>query len=260
MDTLLLTFIEATDEDQADRCLTRLIDEHAAPIVREILASSLRVYVDLTGGATSNQDVGDLFNDIVVNLVSRLRYIKLDPEQEPIADFRSYVAGTAYNACNLYLRQKFPRRSRLKNRLRYLLSHEVDFALWITVEFGLLSGFAKWRDKKERAPGRTLETITQDPLQWTERAGLTKVGVERSELTILLREIFRWCGGPIRLDDLVNTVAEICRVKDLPDESLETVMNVATDSPSPDTLAIHGLTFLKETLHATRNVAAIVHT
>ena len=136
MDTLLLTFIEATDEDQADRCLTRLIDEHAAPIVREILASSLRVYVDLTGGATSNQDVGDLFNDIVVNLVSRLRYIKLDPEQEPIADFRSYVAGTAYNACNLYLRQKFPRRSRLKNRLRYLLSHEVDFALWTTVELG----------------------------------------------------------------------------------------------------------------------------
>ena len=238
MDTLLLTFIEATDEEQADRCLTRLIDEHAAPIVREILASSLRVYVDLNGGATSNQDVGDLFNDIVVNLVSRLRYIKLDPEQESIADFRSYVAGTAYNTCNLYLRQKFPRRSRLKNRLRYLLSHDVDFALWLTAEFGLLCGFSKWRDKKERAPARTLETITQDPSQWTERAALTTVGVERAELTKLLKEIFRWCGNPIRLDDLVNTVAEICREKDLPDESLET-MNLATDSLSFDTILEH---------------------
>jgi hypothetical protein len=46
--TLLLTFSEARDEDQADRCLPRLIDEKAAPIVREILASTLRVYVDLT--------------------------------------------------------------------------------------------------------------------------------------------------------------------------------------------------------------------
>ena len=239
MDTLLLTFIEATDEDQADRCLTRLIDEHAAPIVREILASSLRVYVDLTGGATSNQDVGDLFNDIVVNLVSRLRYIKLDPEQESIADFRSYVAGTAYNTCNLYLRQKFPRRSRLKNRLRYLLSHDVDFALWMTVEFGLLCGFARWRDKKERASGKTLETITQDPSQWTARAGLTTVGVERAELTNLLKAIFRWCGSPIRLDDLVNIVAEICRERDLPDESLETVMNVATDSLRLETVLEH---------------------
>lgn len=239
MDTLLLTFIEATDEDQADRCLARLIDEHAAPIVREILASSLRVYVDLTGAAASNHDAGDLFNDIVVNLISRLRNIKLDPEQESIADFRSYVAATAYNTCNLYLRQKFPRRSRLKNRLRYLLSHDVDFALWITAEFGLLSGFASWRDKKEIAPGRTLETITQDPFQWTERAGLTTVGIERAQLTSLLKAIFQWCGSPIRLDDLVNTVAEICRERDLPDESLEMVMNAAADSTRLETILEH---------------------
>jgi hypothetical protein len=51
MDNLLLTFIEAPDETQADHCLTRLIDEQAAPIVREILASSLRIHVDMSGKA-----------------------------------------------------------------------------------------------------------------------------------------------------------------------------------------------------------------
>jgi hypothetical protein len=68
MDTLLLTFMEATDEEQADRCLTHLIDEHAAPIGREILGSHLRLHIDANGGPASGQDAGDLFHDIVVNL------------------------------------------------------------------------------------------------------------------------------------------------------------------------------------------------
>src|SRR5688572_13945061 len=107
MDDLLIPFIEETDEEKADLCLTRLIDEHATPIIREILGASLRIHLDVSGSG-SKQDAGDLFNDIVVNLIARLRQVKRDPAQTGITDFRSYVAGTAYNACNLYLRQKFP--------------------------------------------------------------------------------------------------------------------------------------------------------
>jgi hypothetical protein len=236
MDSLLFTFIDAKDDEQADRCLTRLIDEHAAPIVREILGSSLRFHLDRSGAGSSSQDASDLFNDIVVNLISRLRDIKQDPAQDAIADFRSYVAGTAYNACNLYLRRRFPRRSRLKNRLRYLLSHDGDFALWATDDSGLLCGFAKWRDKKTRAPGRLLEKIRQDPVEWTESVGLTSVGIGRAELNGLLKILFQWIGSPIKLDDLVNVVAEICREKDLPDAPLETVMNVAAPAISFDTV------------------------
>jgi hypothetical protein len=68
MDHRLLTFIEATDEEQADRYLATLIDEHAVPIVREILGSSLRFHLD-NNGAASSQDANDLFNDIVANLL-----------------------------------------------------------------------------------------------------------------------------------------------------------------------------------------------
>src|SRR5688500_17048945 len=236
MDSLLLRFIEATDEEQADHCLTCLINEHAGPIVKEILSSTLRLHVDITGTGPSGQDAGDLFNDIVVNLVSRLRRIKHDPAQEPIADFRSYVAGTAYNACNLYLRQRFPRRSRLKNRLRYLLSHDSDFALWSTDASGLLCGLAKWRDKSARVSGSVIEKIRQEPADWLEAVGLTRVGVGREELSSLLKVLFQWCGSPFKLDDLVNVVAEICREKDRPDEPLETVMNVAAPALSFDTI------------------------
>jgi len=226
MDDLLLPFIEESDEEKADLCLTRLIDEQAAPIVREILGASLRIHFDVSG-AGSKQDAGDLFNDIVVNLISRLRQIKRDPAQTGIADFRSYVAGTAYNACNLYLRQKFPRRSRLKNRLRYLLSHSPDFAIWTTGEAGLLCGVAQWQEQTRYVSAGVLERIRQDTAEWMRDVGLQSAGSTRGELTSLLKAIFEWCESPVRLDDLVNLVADVCRVKDVPDEPIETVMNVA---------------------------------
>jgi RNA polymerase sigma factor (sigma-70 family) len=235
MDDLLLPFIEESDEDRANFCLTRLIDDHAAPIVREILGSSLRFHFDVSGAGSSNPDAGDLFNDIVVNLISRLRQIKRNPALLGIADFRSYVASTAYNACNLYLRQKFPRRSRLKNRLRYLLSHYHEFALWTTDASGLLCGRAQWREQTHWASAGLLERIRQDPGEWMQEVGLTSAGCARGELATLLEAIFQWTVSPIKLDDLVNIVADICREKDLPDEPIETVMNVAAPVPTFET-------------------------
>lgn len=220
IDNLLVPFIEESNAEKADLYLATLIDDHAAPIVREILGGSLRLHFDGTASGSSTQDAGDLFNDIVANLISRLRQIKQNPAQPGIADFRGYVAGTAYNACNLYLRQKFPRRSRLKNRLRYLLSHHHDFALWTTDLSELLGGLAEWEGQTKSAPAGLLEKIRQDTAEWTREVGLTSVGSTRTELANLLEVLFKWCGSPVKLDDLVNVVADVCREKDLPDEPI----------------------------------------
>ena len=236
MDTLLVAYVEAKDEAQVDQCLTKLIDEHARPVVREILGSTLQFHLDRTGAGRSSQDAGDLLNDILVSLISRLRHIRHDPLEHGIADFRSYVASTAYNACNLYLRRKFPRRSRLKNRLRYLLSHDSDFALWMSEGSGLLCGFAIWRGRNAHAPGGFLEKIRQDPGEWVQTVGLTNVGTDRADLTRLLGVLFERSARPLRLDDLVNVVAEICHEKDLPDEPLETVTPQAAPASTFDTV------------------------
>ncbi len=235
MDQRLLTFIEATDEEQADRYLASLIDEHAVPIVKEILGSSLRFHLD-NNGAASTQDANDLFNEIIANLLSRLRQIRSDSSRGAIADLRGYIAATAYNACNLYLRQKYPRRSRLKNRLRYLLSHDSTFALWSNEASGLIGGLAQWRDKAELTPQRIFEKIRQDPVEWIESAGLPGVGTDRAQLSSLLKALFESCGNPIRLDDLVNIVADICREKDQPDESLDSVLNLVAPALDYETV------------------------
>jgi len=235
MDQLLLAFIEATDEVQADGCLASLIDEHALPIVKEILGSSLHFHLDNNRSA-STQDASDLFNEIIANLLSRLRHIRSDRLQGAIADFRGYIAATAYNTCNLYLRQKYPRRSRLKNRLRYLLSHDAAFALWSNEGSGLICGFAEWRDKAAPTPQRHLEKIRRDPVEWVQTAGLRSVGIDRAQLSSLLHALFQSCASPIKLDELVNVVADICREKDQPDEPLDTVMNLAATSLDFDTI------------------------
>lgn len=235
MDHLLLQFIEATDEEQADLWLVTLIDEHAVPIVREILGSSLRFHLN-NNSAASTQDANDLFNDIIANLLSRLRNIRSDRAQGAVTDFRGYIAATAYNACNLYLRQKYPRRARLKNRLRYLLSHDVTFALWTNETSGLICGFAQWHERGVGSPQRFFEKIRQDPVEWIQTAGLTSVGIDRAHLTNLVNALFQWCGSPLKLDDLVNIVADICHEKDQPDESLDTVMQLAAPTLDFDIL------------------------
>ena len=226
MDHLLLQFIEATDEEQADLWLVTLIDEHAVPIVREILGSSLRFHLN-NNSAASTQDANDLFNDIITNLLSRLRNIRSDRAQGAVTDFRGYIAATAYNACNLYLRQKYPRRSRLKNRLRYLLSHDATFALWTNETSGLICGFAQWRDQSAASPQRLFEKIRQDPVEWIQTVGLASVGIDRAQLSNLLNALFQSCGSPVKLDDLVNIVADICHEKDQPDEPLDTMTQLA---------------------------------
>jgi RNA polymerase sigma factor (sigma-70 family) len=226
MDHLLLQFIEATDEEQADLWLVTLIDEHAVPIVREILGSSLRFHLN-NNSAASTQDASDLFNDIITSLLSRLRNIRSDRAQGAVTNFRGYIATTAYNACNLYLRKKYPRRSRLKNRLRYLLSHDATFALWTNEASGLICGFAQWRDKGAASPQRPFEKIRQDPVEWIQTVGLASVGIDRAQLSNLLSALFQSCGSPIKLDDLVNIVADICHEKDQPDEPLDTMTQLA---------------------------------
>ena len=226
MDHLLLQFIEAPDEEQADVCLATLIDTHAVPIVRKILGSRLRFHLN-NNSAASTQDGNDLFNDVITNLLSRLRAIRSDRVQGAVTDFRGYVAATAHNACNLYLRQKYPRRSRLKNRLRYLLSHDASFALWTNETSGLICAFAEWRDKGAASSQRTFEKIRQDPVEWIQTAGLTNVGLDRAQLTNLVNALLQSCGGPVQLDDLVNIVADICHEKDQPDEPLDTMTQLA---------------------------------
>lgn len=235
MDHLLLPFLQAVDAEEEEHCLVRLIEGHAAPIIRRILSSSLRFQLEGADGGSWGQGGEDLFGDVVVNLLRRLRHLKADRPHDVINDFRGYVAATTYNACHLYLRRKYPQRCRVRNRLHYLLTHHRDFGLWVSPAHGLLCGLAGWGGRDSAAPRSRLEQIRQNPRGWAQSVGLAGVSAETPAPARLLGALFEWAGEPIELEELVSLVAGLWGVRDQPGQSLDEVPELAESQPGLET-------------------------
>src|SRR5262245_42158167 len=122
MDPILLQFLNSTDDSESDRLLQQLVCEHAEPLIRQI------VRFKLTKGGWAREyqetDFEDIWGDIVVKVIKRLRESKSDPNGKQIGNLRNYIAAMSYNACDDHLRRKYPQRHSLKNKLRYVLNHD----------------------------------------------------------------------------------------------------------------------------------------
>lgn len=227
-DTLLAPFLHSANEAESEALLSLLISEHAEPIIKGIIRGKLHFFSAVVDHF-QRQDAEDVHSDVIVQLLTRLCALKADPDEQHIGDFRGYVAVTSYNACHQHLRQRYPQRWRLKNRLRYLLTHQESFALWETDERVLVCWFSAFRDQKHSfAAGAGQLRQLRDSPQLLEQKGLAVRGIEREGLGDLLTRIFEWIDAPVELDDLVNTVADLQGIKD------RDVSGRADDAMRPD--------------------------
>jgi RNA polymerase sigma factor (sigma-70 family) len=206
-DPLLHPFLRAEDESEAQRLLEQLIAEHTQSLVREVIRSKLHPARPVSTGTVGPQEAEDVCNEVVVQLLNRLRDLRDGLEAGGIANFRGYVATMAYNSCTQSLRQRYPERHRLKNRLRYLLNHDPRFALWEDARGSLLSGLAEWKD-------------AVFPPQPSSQSGLLKSLCEKPNLRqlpprALIQALFSLSGRPIELDELVGVAANIWGIEDL---------------------------------------------
>jgi len=120
----------------------------------------------------------------------------------------------AYNACDEYLRQKYPERHRLKNRLRYMVTHIDGLGLWETDDRRWVCGFAEWRRADLRAPaGWTSDRLLNgiDDFRSQALAGVDATQINPGDL---LAAVFDRVGRPVEFDDLVSIVAELWLIKD----------------------------------------------
>ena len=207
MDPSLLTFLHSSGPE-SENALTQLLSEHAQPLIRRIVNAKMRV----SPGAVETgqkQNAEDVYQEVLVQIIARLRDCRADPQNKAIADFRSYVAVVSYNTCAQQLRRKYPQRWRLKNRLRYLLTHETAFALWEASEREWFCGLAGWRDRDVARSGE-LQQLREQP---NVIDGALRV---RESPRVVLTAIFTRLGKPVELDDLVNLVADLQGIKDQP--------------------------------------------
>ncbi len=203
LDPVLRGLKDARDPAHASRELETLIEQRVGPLVRKIVGRKL------SGQRSNREDVEDVAADAVLVLVKRLQRIYDDPDGVEIERLDDYTATVAYSACAHHLRRRYPERSRLKNRLRYLLGSDPRFALWELPESGFRCGFSHWRGSG--ADGGAQERFARLqgnrdgwPPSWTPSSTDAN-----GNLPAMLAEIFERSGGPVGLDELTGLVAAI---------------------------------------------------
>lgn len=214
MDLHLLRFLSEAEPTVADELLEELISTHAEPVINSIIRRKLSDCFVFSRSHDRVMDAADVRGDVILSLIRKLRECKAQPDENVISDFRGYVAVTTYHACDQYLRRKYPNRTALESKLRYLLRHDRQFALWETTG-DWLCGFSNWSGTPPlNESGRVREGLVdsrdlQDQILPGQKPDL-------KDPSHLLAGIFVWAGGPLRLDDLISLVALLCGVKDQP--------------------------------------------
>jgi hypothetical protein len=226
-DSVLLPFLRATGAAESE-CLENLMRERVEPVIKGIIRQKMRVNLNRQWGSTQSQDeldAEDVHGEAVLQVLIRLSALKSQPDNEVISNFRGYVAVTTYRAYDQYLRDKYPKRWRLKYQTNYLLdnrTNQTGFAVW-EWERERFCGFAVWRDapdyqflmRKAVERGGRLRQMLDDPKSFT-RTVLSGEHVQRMNRADLMSAIFNYLRHPIELDDLVNMLAELLDIRDEP--------------------------------------------
>ena len=202
-DAVLLDFLQARDEVESQQLLDRLITEHAAPLIQQIVRHKLRGYP----AAQARDEADDLQNDAIAELLDELRKRKKSPSENVIRNFHGFTATLAYRTCHDSLRRLQPLRHSLKNSVRYALNAHPDLAWWEDESGEAACGFAVWQAAgRSLARNPALEKLLADPylLKEPKAPGGERRKIIRPEL---LAAIFNFVGGPVELDDLVNVIA-----------------------------------------------------
>jgi RNA polymerase sigma factor (sigma-70 family) len=202
VDSILIPFLQARDEAESQRLLGHLIAEHILPVSKEIIYHKLRTH---TAGQ-NQQDSEDVQNNVVLKLLSTLRECKHNPDFKSINNFRSYVAVTAYNACNEYLRQRYPQRHSLKNQLRYLFTHFPQLAMWNNEDGKPVCGTIEMKDQKR------VSTSQGEIISLVNR--VRSLELNNQPLIDTVFTILKLLPASVELDDLVSLVAEAKGIKD----------------------------------------------
>lgn len=225
IDDLLLPFVNASDEAEAERQLSCLLTEHAEPCVARIIRYKSGSARRSSQRVDEYAKAEDIHGEVMLQLVVRLRNFRADHLTRPIADFNAYVAVTTYNAYDRHISRLYPQRRRLKNGLRYLLTHRDGFALWQTKDGLWLGGFARWQTGARY--GATIDAggvdvfalgciqqLREDPRAFARDAKGRGDWHERKHAYELLSAIFEWTNVPVELDLLTSIVADWWNVTD----------------------------------------------
>jgi hypothetical protein len=80
VDILLLPFLKATAKEDEELLLSRLLEEHISPVIRQILRLKMQWYFDPREGGYRDPDMDEAYHEIQLHLLRRLLDFKRHPE------------------------------------------------------------------------------------------------------------------------------------------------------------------------------------
>lgn len=206
-DPLLARLLATQDAEQREAIIGELISEHADPVIRRSIRHRL--------GIANPADVDDIRGAVMLRLLRKLAQLAAD---DPIASFTNYVATVTYHSVDDYLRKKYPERTLLKNRLRYVLTHDARFALWER-DRRAVCGLAAWQGGEGRMSMRDLPTGDEQHLAHS------------------LEFIFEHAGAPLELEAVVALFPSAAPAAVREMEALDTAASVADRFEGKELLA-----------------------
>ncbi|MBS1811592.1 MAG: hypothetical protein JST84_25750 [Acidobacteria bacterium] len=211
IDSALLPYWLATDEEEAQRVATQLLREDIEPTVKRIVFHKLGLWLSLR-----RDEVADVQSEIILQLLGRLQQLRQGINETPIKNLRAYVAVTSYRGCASYLRRQYPNRWRLLNRVRYLLTSQPQFVLQQDENEQWAGGLAVWhREQALRQPlGREQARLLIDGPLPASLAGVPDPSFTRVRAEDQLQAILQWAARFVGLDELVAILAHWWGIKD----------------------------------------------
>jgi hypothetical protein len=217
IDSLLEPLLLLSDGEETDVFLSRLIAEHAEPVINRIIRYKLRHNFNSSGAAAEAED---LRQEAIAQLLVELQKLRSNFETRPIGNVRGLAATIAYRLCAGWMRRQFPRQHALRNQLQYLLTRQAGFALWLDEKDEmkkLIAGFAMWKGQRPSIKADGLRRLPRDEKLLESLGG----GGESTDLKEALVTIFNHIGGPVEFDELVKTAAALLQIKDREIESVD---------------------------------------
>lgn len=210
-DPLLDSLLLATSDEEIDEIISELITMHAAPVIKRVIVYKLHLNPH---HGTEQADADDIQQEVILQLLMRLRQFRQQPDAYPISDLRGLTAIITRSACARWMQRRFPGRHAFKNRLYYLLTHQPGFALWQSENRKQMAGFKMWQGRKDIATVEQFDRLLEQEALLDSIRSL-KSGKE-ADWGGVLAAVFDCLGGPVEFDKLTGFLAALLRIEDRP--------------------------------------------
>jgi DNA-directed RNA polymerase specialized sigma24 family protein len=222
---LLAAYLNVADEKQSQELAAKLIAEYASTTIRSSIRLTLGFGGSRSTASYAAQEAEDLYSEAVYEILRWLTDLKSSHEAPVVRSFPGLAATISYRACARYLRRADPNRASLVKKIRYHLTSNSDFDLWLDASKQWICGFAKWRSgggpywnwggRRQTADAAISEAESSSVFDLFRRS-LSPVAEARIEgIPELLVAVFGWACAPMRLDDLINIGLGFNRMKEL---------------------------------------------